>query len=600
MPQLDVMKFYNYIDAENANGLIYAPTQVGKTEAIISFIEACFHRDTPVIVSSDNKLDQLDQLYRRVQRRLAGIEAHMMCVSDRKFETTLKNIVKSGCQRYVIFVMNNAVQINILNRAYCSIILSKLTCMPFKLTRKMAIVHDEADTHVKHWDVDNIQASQCAAHQAWINLVAIFQDNTQVLIKRMFVTATPEAVGMIYNIDNAMVYALKVPETYIGYGHKNFNYVDMPDNMNINDALAAEVNRINEAESCEIVLYCIERSIVQGQNVVMTILSEVLDCTINTYNGKGICVIFKTDEMTTKFTEMCGHYNERIDGTKKIIVKMAGNALNVTNLPISIFYTMCKAIGEKCIVTVGKDLIARGISYCSTDKVQPFAATTMFYRPGKTMHSVGICQAIGRITGTARPELERRVCAPADVILAYKAYNKNQKKYIDMVASEIDDISVKTIIYRNTFCRCPRKIDRPSLKLKMNMTYNYESDSEEDEDEDETEDETEDEDDNESEKSNIRNGLQKKATGQFQGPSGSELLVRFCEGHKGFIGGLNDFNTELAVVFKEEYEKLFDHKKVSGHSRPDIVVGSYTFQKLIKDGVIAVVPNDKRATYIVL
>jgi Ni2+-binding GTPase involved in maturation of urease and hydrogenase len=93
MPQLDVMKFYNYIDAENANGLIYAPTQVGKTEAIISFIEACFHRDTPVIVSSDNKLDQLDQLYRRVQRRLAGIEAHMMCVSDRKFETTLKNIV---------------------------------------------------------------------------------------------------------------------------------------------------------------------------------------------------------------------------------------------------------------------------------------------------------------------------------------------------------------------------------------------------------------------------------------------------------------------------------------------------------------------------
>ena len=52
-------------------------------------------------------------------------------------------------------------------------------------------------------------------------------------------------------------------------------------------------------------------------------------------------------------------------------------------------------------------LIARGISFVSSEKTpDAIAATTMIYRPGVTMHNVGLCQTIGRITVTARPDLK--------------------------------------------------------------------------------------------------------------------------------------------------------------------------------------------------
>lgn len=55
--------FVQFLESKSVNGVIYAPTQVGKSAATRAFIETCFTYNTPVIVSTDNKTDQQEQLY---------------------------------------------------------------------------------------------------------------------------------------------------------------------------------------------------------------------------------------------------------------------------------------------------------------------------------------------------------------------------------------------------------------------------------------------------------------------------------------------------------------------------------------------------------
>jgi hypothetical protein len=119
-------------------------------------------------------------------------------------------------------------------------------------------------------------------------------------------------------------------------------------------------------------------------------------------------------------------------------------------------------------VTIGKDLISRGISYVGEDVNEPMTATTMIYKPGMSMHSVGICQTIGRITGCAMPSLKRRLYAPKDVIETYKSYNQNQEKYINEI-QKTDAKLTKEVIGEMIFDKLSRNIDRPKLGLKMNI-----------------------------------------------------------------------------------------------------------------------------------
>jgi hypothetical protein len=101
-----VPEFDAFIDSDMKNGLVYAPTQVGKSEAIIRFIENSFKGDSPVIVSTDNKNDQCSQLYDRITSRLCGAGDAVMRVSDKRFGEHFKDIVKSGKKKFVIFVKN--------------------------------------------------------------------------------------------------------------------------------------------------------------------------------------------------------------------------------------------------------------------------------------------------------------------------------------------------------------------------------------------------------------------------------------------------------------------------------------------------------------
>jgi hypothetical protein len=97
----------------------------------------------------------------------------------------------------------------------------------------------------------------------------------------------------------------------------------------------------------------------------------------------------------------------------------------------------------------------------------------MIYKPGMSMHAVGITQTIGRITGCAMPSLQRRLYAPQEVIETYKTYNKNQEAYIKAIEKQDTNKKLtKEVISGMVFEKMKRNIDRAKLRLKMNYKDN--------------------------------------------------------------------------------------------------------------------------------
>jgi ribosomal protein L31E len=448
-------KYERVLLSKSINALIYAATQVGKSKAMCDFIRVCLKDNVPVIVSSDNKTDQLEQLYERMKSELGDTDVKMIKIADTNF-ASMKKAFEESNNRVIMFCLDNSSQVEkminslaILHSRYDNV----------KSIKKIALIHDEADTVTKDKNTNTIIEDQAESHKKWIELVDFLNTKmSYVDFKRVFVTATPENCCMLYNIESPEVIKLESPPTYRGY--KDIEYNVLEDDLDMRDILKHEIQRIKDDETNEVILYCIDRKIADGQDLVLVDMSKTLKCVVNTYNGNGIISIFRTVSKADKFE------NQLKKG--KISYKRDSKTFTMRTLAIRKFYTMCKAIGEKCVVTIGKDLIARGISYVGEDEIHPLTATTIIYKPGMTMHSVGICQTIGRVTGCAMPELKRRVYAPEDVINTYRVYNENQEKYINKILKESAK-TTKEIIKGMLFEKLQRGIDRSKLDLKMKM-----------------------------------------------------------------------------------------------------------------------------------
>lgn len=452
------IKYVRFLESSSVNAVIWAPTQVGKSNATREFIESCFKMNVPVIVSTDNKTDQCEQLYSRIEKDLSGADVRMLKVSDKSFSEDLKECIKNEIYRFVIFCLDNSTQIEklIVNITSLS---TRLTEM--KKVKKIAIIHDEADQITKDKDTNEINDDQAESHKKWLELVNLINYNMGYMdLKRIFVTATPENCVMLYKIDSPDVIKLEIPSTYVGY--KDIQYNQLEDDLDIKNLLIEEVKRIKNDGTNEVILYCIDRKIVDGHERVLNSLASYLKCVINTYNGNGISAYMKNANSSKKF--------ESLLKKEHIQYKKENKIFTIKNMAIRKFYTMCKKIGEKCIVTIGKDLISRGISYVSEDTFEPITATTMIYKPGTTMHAIGIVQTIGRITGCAMPSLKRRLYAPKDVIDTYLSYNKNQESYIsNIMKKESESKLTKQVIDEMVFEKFKRHIDRAKLELRMNM-----------------------------------------------------------------------------------------------------------------------------------
>lgn len=457
------VNYTRFLNSKNVNAIMWAPTQVGKSSAICDVIKQCFTYNIPVIISTDNKTDQCEQLFSRVNKVFCTEQVMLLKVDDSKFINKLEDCIKSKNNKFIIFCLDNASQITKLIRGMQCAYHKK----EFKELKKIAIIHDEADMITKDKDVLTINNEQAESHKKWIELID-FMNTTihSISLKRIFVTATPENCCMLYDIENVDIFKLPIPDTYTGY--EDIEYTSFEDNSEILPFMRNQVNRIYSGDTNEIILYCVDRKLEEDdvdnfrncQNYVLQGFSEEFDCIVNTYNSNGINVMIKNRMKKKMFAfELKRQKIKYVNNDSLFIIK---------KLAIRKFYTICKSIDEKCVITIGKDLISRGISYVSEDIEKPLTATTIICKPGKDMHAVGISQNLGRVTGCASPELKRRVFAPSDVIKTYITYNKNQEKLIEKI-QETKIGNTSTTIDQMNFNKYSRNIDRKKLQLKMNM-----------------------------------------------------------------------------------------------------------------------------------
>lgn len=442
--------YVKFLESKSVNGLIWAPTQVGKSAATRVFIETCFRYNTPVIVSTDNKTDQQEQLYNRIEAELMGASVELLKVTDKTFEKDLKEQIKNGNKRFVIFCLDNSSQIEklILNLSSNYGRYEQMVDI-----KRIAIIHDDPDTIAKDQDTENIKDDQVQSHKKWLELKNLINVRMEKLdLKRIFVTATPENVVLLYQVECPDVMRLEIPATYTGYD--KIKHIEMEDDLQIGKQLLNEVQRVKEAGTNEAMLYCIDRKI--SDRILLNNLSNQLDCVVNTYNGNGITTYIK-ESLRVNFERKLKKYD--------IAFQKVGKYYKMKNMAIRKFYTIIKSIGENCIVTIGKDLIARGISYVGEDEEEPITATTMFYKPGKNMNIAGMCQTIGRITGCAMPSLNRRLYCPKDVYENYMKYNRDQETYIKNI-EQSEELTTKVVISSSEF-EYTRPIDRPK---KFNVT----------------------------------------------------------------------------------------------------------------------------------
>ena len=463
--------FKKIIEKNNVNALIHSPTQVGKTAAAKEFIEHCLNENVPVIVSCDNKSDQLNQFYSRISKELNNENVTLVKMSDLKYGDIIEDCLRNN-KKIIMFCLDNASQIKKLRKEIMTV-----RCLRIKL-EKIAIIHDEGDVITKDCDIENLNDDQSESHREWLILTQFFSQE-EIELKRIFVTATPENVVYKYKIED--VIRLRVPNNYIGYD--KIQYVQLDDKIRIKKILIEEQNRRILEKENGVVLYCVDRKIEDGQDETFVSVCSYLECVVNTYNGNGITARVNNEKFEArleKFVEL----NNKVKKNKKIVytddsTNETKNVWNIKGIAIKDFYQICKEVGSGIIVTIGMDLMARGISFVSSEKaIDAIAATTMIYKPGTTMHAVGLCQTIGRITGTARPDLQRRLYASKNIIEDFIKYNENQKQYLKEIVKNDNIVSSEIMKTIELNKKLTRSIDRKKLGLKPMYKSESESESE--------------------------------------------------------------------------------------------------------------------------
>ena len=237
--------YVKFLESKSVNGLIWAPTQVGKSAATRVFIETCFEYNTPVIVSTDNKTDQQEQLYNRIEAELMGAEVELLKVTDKTFEKDLRKCIEERKKRFVIFCLDNSSQIE---KVIIQLTSNYVRYEQMADIKKIAIIHDEADTVAKDQDTENIKNGQAQSHKKWLELKNVINNRMGDLdLKRIFVTATPENVCMLYQVECPDVMRLEIPATYTGYD--KIKHFKMEDDLRISIYLTNEVERIKENET---------------------------------------------------------------------------------------------------------------------------------------------------------------------------------------------------------------------------------------------------------------------------------------------------------------------------------------------------------------
>ncbi len=456
-----LQRFETFLESRVKHALITAPTQVGKTNAVLDFIKECIARNIIVIVSSDNKTDQQEQMITRLRNGLLLSHCLLIKASDKKFAKQFQYALNENLTP-IIFSLDNSSQIVKIRRNIIDIMEVCESTIP----KTIAIVHDEGDVVTRGKNTyENLNAT-AQSHKAWVNLIKRLEKCIDV--KRVFVSATPENCVVKYNIESPFIIRLEIPNNYISY--ENIEWQKLPKHpRNLKNIIQKHIDYNKHNNDFSAILYITDRKIINHEKSLDEFSCLSGSLLVHTYNSSGIS--FKIPENNPDFVRKIKESSTKIIKSTKYFMTI--------NISIDKFYQIVKDSNIHTVLTIGMDMISRGISFVS-EKIEEktMAASVMIYNPSKTLHNVAINQTIGRLTGTARPDLPRILYSVKDVYDNYLAFNQNQKQYLDDILSNSSYISserMKEIILNN---KLTRDIDRKKLKLAMNFKDKNENTSE--------------------------------------------------------------------------------------------------------------------------
>jgi hypothetical protein len=300
--------------------------------------------------------------------------------------------------------------------------------------------HDEADMLNKSDNVMDLANGKVPlSHRSWVGLMDILEKSC-IPTNRFWISATPENCSSISRITGIDIMVLPDNTNYRPVsGFTSWS----PDDENAEDALSGEIERIREIGvefAGEVILYCVDRKN-EEQDEMAREISAKYNCVTCSYNMKSMLLYFDGSVVT------------RVIGSKDDIATVLDK-------------TRVLCISENApMVVVGYNLLSRGVSFVANGHNPP-TATVMFYSGGVSSHVVGLAQRFGRITGTSRPEITRRMvyCLPG-VYSDYSGYIANQKLVWDALVSEENrELDICSILMKcGDAVKINRPLDRPTL-----------------------------------------------------------------------------------------------------------------------------------------
>ena len=448
--------------------LTYAPPQVGKTNAMIEIVKDCILKNISIVISSDNKKDQMSQLFSRLAK---VVEKEYHTIFENCFITTIDNknfdsIVDQmkNYKSFIICCLDNKSQIQKVYEKISMIHENK------NLTG-LCLIHDEADVITKARNISEVIASQPESHKKWIELTTNLY-NKGVDMKRVFVSATPE--NCVYLYKPGFVWELPIPDNYVSANDIDFNELDVFDTHAITRILTREVKMRKDEGG--IILYCVERNKEESNedddrsnqsHVFSSMLTHIkktgLDV-ISSYNSNGFKLAFRLKKHKTLFINKMEEKEINYTEQETCIV------IKKNEISICEFYGFLQSCDCKMVLTIGKDLISRGISFVSNHQENPLTATTMIYKPGNQLSQVALTQAIGRLNGTAQPHLKRRLYTTDDVYSNYMTFVKNQREIMTAIRNNGNKVD-NDLISDIALWKASRPVDRKTLKLEQDMVF---------------------------------------------------------------------------------------------------------------------------------
>lgn len=466
-----ITKRTTFLKSEAINAILTAPTQVGKTAEIKNIINKCFQLNHNVIISTDNKTDQLIQLHDRLNK----YGHKLIKIKDKNASERIKECISNN-ENFVLFCMDGYRQIDKVNLIFQEITDSKKCTRKFEKTKKIVFIHDEGDNITKDKDVQTVQISQPKSHVSWIQLFDFLSRKFQIKTKRIFVTATPDNIQLFRGVESCNYLNIPIGSNYSGWNKIEFN--DIADQKE-SDIIESEYSRIISEKSNEIILLATERSIDDQNELLRSYSRENPFMTVNTYNGKSIRFITTNPILIKKLQSVEIDIVKNGKSKTKVFKSINQDEIIILKKDITIqhFYRLCQDSGETAILTIGKDLLNRGISFVAEKSKcveKPLCASVMVLRLGKKMHCVGINQIIGRITGTARPELQRRLYSTKSIIDDYKNYNMNQENFkqrMESLLTEDGILNTTDLMKSMEFQKVFRPTDRKKLDIDSHLQF---------------------------------------------------------------------------------------------------------------------------------